>query len=481
MSAPEEQNNGPGPATVSSNEFFETIGKKVDHLAPTTNGTNGVLQDGDDDEKIVEEIESLCMNCRENGTTRMLLTAIPYFREVIVMSFSCDKCGFSNNEIQSAGTIQPKGSSYLLRLTAMQDFERTVVKSDTAVVKFIELDLEVPPGRGQLTNVEGLLSGIVDDLELGQEARKEQAPEVYEKVAQIIAKGRAMLAGDAFPFRLSVDDPAGNSWISPNMRDGIGKWEKRDYIRTQEQNEALGLSSSDPLSIDAAQTAPDDDITPDQVYAFPATCPGCMRPCTTNMKMVDIPHFKAVVLMSTVCEECGYRSNDVKTGGEIPELGKKIALRVESAQDLARDILKSESCSLECPELSLQVNPGTLGGRFTTVEGLLTQVRNDLHSQIFEASGEGGDSLAPDEKNQWTVFFSDLDAAIKGEKKFTIILTDPLASSYVQKAVDPDQDDPQMTTEDYQRTDEEEEDLGLKDMKVEGYEQDNNADAAEAK
>ncbi|RYP31322.1 hypothetical protein DL767_005835 [Monosporascus sp. MG133] len=481
MPAPEEQTNGNGPTPVSSNEFFETIGKKVDHLAPTANGTDGAPQDGGDDEKIVEEIESLCMNCRENGTTRMLLTAIPYFREIIVMSFSCDKCGFNNNEIQSAGTIQPKGSSYLLRLTAMQDFERTVVKSDTAVVKFIELDLEVPPGRGQLTNVEGLLSGIVDDLELGQEMRKEQAPEIYEKIAQIIAKGRAMLAGDAFPFRLLVDDPAGNSWISPNMRDGIGKWEKRDYIRTQEQNEALGLSSSDPLPTDATQTVPDDDIIPDQVYAFPATCPGCMRPCTTNMKMVDIPHFKAVVLMSTACEGCGYRSNDVKTGGEIPELGKKITLKVESVEDLARDILKSESCSLECPEISLQVNPGTLGGRFTTVEGLLTQVRDDLHAQIFEASGEGGDSLAPDEKSKWTAFFSDLDAAIKGEKKFTIILTDPLAGSYVQKAVDPDQDDPQITTEDYQRTDEEEEDLGLKDMKVEGYEEDNNADAAEAK
>ena len=408
----------------------------------------------------------------------MLLTSIPYFREVIVMSFNCDKCGFNNNEIQSAETIQPKGSSYLLRLTAMPDFERTVVKSDTAVVKFIELDLEVPAGRGQLTNVEGLLSGIVDDLELGQEARKEQAPEIHDKIAQIITKGRAMLAGESFPFRLSVDDPAGNSWIAPNMRDGVGKWERHDYIRTAEQNEALGLASSDPLPIDATQTTPDDDIIPDQIYAFPATCPGCMRPCTTNMKMVDIPHFKSVVLMSTVCEECGYRSNDVKTGGEIPEQGKKLTLKVESVEDLARDILKSESCALECPELSLQVNPGTLGGRFTTVEGLLTQVRDDLHSQIFESAGEGGDSLAAEERARWDVFFAGLDEAIKGDKKFTVILTDPLASSYVQKAVDPDQPDPQLTEEDYQRTDEEEEDLGLKDMKVENYEDDAQPSAA---
>ena len=70
---------------------------------------------------------------------------------------------------------------------------RQVIKSDTAVVKFIELDVEVPAGRGQFTNVEGLLSTIVTDLEFGQEARKEQAPEAYEKIASIITKGKAML------------------------------------------------------------------------------------------------------------------------------------------------------------------------------------------------------------------------------------------------------------------------------------------------
>jgi zinc finger protein len=36
----------------------------------------------------------------------MLLTVIPYFKEVIVMSFKCEHCGNSNTEIQSAGEIQ---------------------------------------------------------------------------------------------------------------------------------------------------------------------------------------------------------------------------------------------------------------------------------------------------------------------------------------------------------------------------------------
>jgi zinc finger protein len=391
------------------------------------------------------------------------------------MSFFCPHCNFKNSEIQSAGEIQQKGARYELRLTAPTDFARQVVKSDTCVVKFIELDIEVPAGRGQLTNVEGLLSMILEDLELQQPQRKEQIPEVWAKIEEIIAKGRKMIAGESFPFRVSLDDPAGNSWIEPDQKDGVGKLLKTEYARTAEQNEALGLGSGEEEAANAAvqpnaASLEDDEIIPNEVYSFPATCPGCNRHCVTHMKMVEIPHFKQVVIMSTVCEHCGYRSNEVKTGGEVPEKGKMITLKVEGAVDLARDILKSESCALECPELKLSVTPGTLGGRFTTVEGLLTQVRDDLHQQVFDVGDEsGGDSLPSEAKENWKAFFDGIDAAIKGERKFTVILKDPLASSYVQNLCLPD-DDPQIQTEDYERTAEEEEYLGLADMKVEGYE-----------
>jgi hypothetical protein len=44
-------------------ELFNTIGEKVEQVAPTAvaDGTAGA-----EDEKVVEEIESLCMNCEEN-------------------------------------------------------------------------------------------------------------------------------------------------------------------------------------------------------------------------------------------------------------------------------------------------------------------------------------------------------------------------------------------------------------------------------
>ena len=416
---------------------------------------------------------------RRQGITRLLLTRIPFFREIILMSFFCPHCHFKNSEIQSAGEIQQKGSRFELRLTTKADFARQIVKSDTCVVKFVELDIEVPSGRGQLTNVEGLLTMILEDLEMQQPERKEQHPELWAAIEEIVAKGRKMIAGESFPFRLSLDDPAGNSWIEPDQKDGVGKLSKIEYARTTEQNEAIGLGDGEEQTDAAADSAgqpnaaslESDDIIPNEVYSFPATCPGCTKSCVTHMKMVEIPHFKQVVIMSTVCDHCGYRSNEVKTGGEVPEKGKKITLKVESAADLGRDILKSESCALECPELNLAVNPGTLGGRFTTVEGLLTQVRDDLHQQIFDVrdeAGAGGDSLPSEAKQNWTKFFDGINEAIKGERKFTVVLKDPLASSYVQDLYSPEAD-PQIETEEYERTAEEEEELGLTDMRTEGY------------
>ena len=44
--------------------------------------------------------------------------------------------------------------------------------------------------------------------------------------------------------------------------------------------------------------------------------------------------------MSVNCERCGYRDNEVKSGGAISEKGKRITLKVEDREDLSRDILK---------------------------------------------------------------------------------------------------------------------------------------------
>lgn len=88
--------------------------------------------------------------------------------------------------------------------------------------------------------------------------------------------------------------------------------------------------------------------------------------------------------------------------------------------------------------------------------------------------------MVSSDKDKWQRFFSRLDQAISGELKFAITLQDPMASCYVQDLCSPAIDH-QITTEDYTRSAEEEDDLGLTDMKTEGYEADQaEADAAKA-
>ena len=472
-------------------DLFQDMGQKVTGL-----GMNGHAEGDEPTQQVTEEVESLCMNCHENGTTRILLTKIPFFREIVIMSFSCPHCGFKNQEVQSAGQIQEKGAKYALRVERDEDLQRQVVKSDTCIFRIEDLDLEIPPGKGQYSNVEGIISGVKQDLDSNQDERMRQMPEVGEKVAGVIGTLADMLEGRRYPYIVSADDPSGNSWIEPKPGDAAGKWAKSEYNRTLQQNAQLGLGDGVPppesrheyqasemvpsLPTDGERTAnnvDDEDIVENQVYSFPASCPGCTQSCTTNMKMVNIPHFKQVVLMSTVCEHCGYRSNEVKTGGEVPEKGRKITLRVQSKEDLVRDILKSESAALSCPELQLRVEPGTMGGRFTTLEGILTQIRRDLRAQAFgledgdaEVPEGAGDSMTEESKQTWDTFFAALSDAIEGRKQFSLILEDPLAGSYVQSLTAPEPD-PQIDVEDYERTALEEEDLGLSDIKTEGYEE----------
>lgn len=256
------------------------------------------------------------MNCHEQGMTRLLLTRIPFFREVVLMSFSCPHCHFRNSEIQSAGTIQIKGSRHSLKLSEKGDLDRQLIKSETCVCKIPELDLEIPAQRGQLTNPEGLLRTVMEDLQTDQEKRKEIDEEAYQQINKFLEKCQSYL-DDKFPWTLVLDDPAGNSWIEPKTDDPRGKWTRVEYLRTPEQNLALGLTDTDAdtRAEAEAQAQADDDyeIRPDEVHTFPSYCPSCNRPCATHMKMVDIPHFQECIIMSTACNDCGCKAPSLTT------------------------------------------------------------------------------------------------------------------------------------------------------------------------
>lgn len=83
--------------------------------------------------------------------------------------------------------------------------------------------------------------------------------------------------------------------------------------------------------------------------------------------------------MNMSCDDCGYKFNDVKMGGEVFEKGKKVIIKIKIFVDFVCDIFKSESCQFECFEFSFFVNLGIFGGRFIIVEGFFIQVCDDFY------------------------------------------------------------------------------------------------------
>uniref|UniRef100_A0A2K6EJ17 Zinc finger protein ZPR1 n=1 Tax=Propithecus coquereli TaxID=379532 RepID=A0A2K6EJ17_PROCO len=389
----------------------------------------------EDEEQQPTEIESLCMNCYNNGITRLLLTKIPFFREIIVSSFSCEHCGWNNTEIQSAGRIQDQEVRYTLTVRALEDMNREVVKTDSAT-RIPELDFEIPALR--------LINRAIFGLEQDQPTRRANKDATAERIDEIIVKLKE-LKQVATPFTLIIDDPAGNSFV--------------ENPHAPQKDDMLGLQAEAP-----AEKPQEEDLR-NEVLQFNTNCPECNALAQTNMKLVQIPHFKEVIIMATNCENCGHRTNEVKSGGAVEPLGTRITLHITDSSDMTRDLLKSETCSVEIPELEFELGMTVLGGKFTTLEGLLKDVWELVTKNPFTL----GDSSNPGQTEKLQEFSQKLDQIIEGNMKAHFVMDDPAGNSYLQNVYAP-QDDPEMKVERYKCTFDQNEELGLNDMKTEGYE-----------
>ncbi|CAN0880829.1 Zinc finger protein ZPR1 homolog [Linum grandiflorum] len=429
-----------------------------------------------------------------------------------------------NNEVQFAGEIQPRGCCYYLNVKPgnQKALDRQVVKSESATIKIPELDFEIPPEaqRGSLSTVEGILVRAADGLEALQEERRKVNPQTAEALDQFLIKLRACATGDS-SFTFILDDPTGNSFIenpfapSPDPALNI-----KFYDRTPEQQASLGYlaNPTQPVtSVEAAETdvnpqtlAPHGSVgavaghraiaqsssvdiaeamfrytSPEEVMTFPSTCGACNVSCVTRMFVTNIPYFQEVIVMASTCDSCGYRNSELKPGGAIPEKGKKITLCVKNVKDLSRDVIKepvfflsmedalrtilniplsayqSDTAGVTIPEVDLELGSGTLGGMVTTVEGLITKISESLervHGFTF------GDSIDEDRKTKWQDFRSRLIKLLKFEEPWTLILDDALGNSFIAPATDELKDDHQLTHEEYERSFEQNEELGLNDL-----------------
>lgn len=50
----------------------------------------------------VTRITSMCPNCEDNGETILFLHKVPHFKDLLISSFSCPHCNYSNREVSRA-------------------------------------------------------------------------------------------------------------------------------------------------------------------------------------------------------------------------------------------------------------------------------------------------------------------------------------------------------------------------------------------
>jgi len=81
-----------------------------------------------------------------------------------------------------------KGKVLTFKVLNQDDWDREIIKSEFAMLKILELQLEIPVKMGVswLRTVEGLFDNIVEDLEMDQPVRKHQDPEGHAQIQKFI-------------------------------------------------------------------------------------------------------------------------------------------------------------------------------------------------------------------------------------------------------------------------------------------------------
>ncbi|RXG73859.1 Zinc finger protein ZPR1-like protein [Armadillidium vulgare] len=226
----------------------------------------------------VLQLESMCMKCNGKGTTKLLLTKIPHYKEIIITSFECFDCGEKNNQIQSS-SFQEFGVKYELNVMSTEDLSRQIVKSDEATISVPELDFEIPSNRqrGEVNTVEGIVRKAIDGLSQDQETRKALDIDLYEKIQHFIEKLEELLEVKC-PFKLILNDPSGNSYIENLKAPSIDpQLSISKYRRSSEQNESLGICEEENAE-NSPQNSVEEQTLQEEVLQFNTICDQCSKP-----------------------------------------------------------------------------------------------------------------------------------------------------------------------------------------------------------
>lgn len=152
-----------------------------------------------------------CPFCKKNELTLMEdRREIPFFGPVYLYSMTCGACKFHKADVEAESTQDPV--RYTLDIESEEDMKIRVVKSSQATIKIprIATITPGPASNGYVTNVEGVLNRLLNEIKDAKDNAEED--EERKKAKRLIKKLQRVIWGQE-KLRMTIEDPSGNSAI----------------------------------------------------------------------------------------------------------------------------------------------------------------------------------------------------------------------------------------------------------------------------
>lgn len=153
-------------------------------------------------------------------------------------------------------------------------------------------------------------------------------------------------------------------------------------------------------------------------------CPACAveGKAKSIMKEIEIPHFGKVLETTIQCPSCGFKHSDIIALEQNDPAKYVIEI---NRNNLSVRVVRSQSATVEIPELGVKVEPGPKSeGYVTNVEGILTR---------FEDAVKKALNLFEDEESQKNAknVLNNILELKKGNGTATLIMLDPFGQSKI--------------------------------------------------
>ena len=152
----------------------------------------------------------------------------------------------------------------------------------------------------------------------------------------------------------------------------------------------------------------------------PGPCPCCNNEIQYLYKTENIPYFSDILIISAICEKCGYKFVDT----QLLKHGEpaRYTVAIDSEEDMSVRIIRSMSATIEIPEIGVHISPGpTCQGFVSNVEGVLDRIE-----QVVMGAFQWG---TDEEKENATALLADIARIKTGGMPVTLILEDPSGNS----------------------------------------------------